>query len=207
MRLSAHGCHVVGLEFAGMPRDSFATQAQFFGGQLMHLIQPGASTVILVGYSSGSALAHELALALQALHSPGSAIREPSIHLLLVDRNPWSPNEPLALPIAGHELGGSNESNDDLDDEEWLHALPQRRLFMRYAPSTTFGGPTALFRIPGRSAPAHVDGVVDIEGATHYDILKNEHFLGECTAYVQIAREHREHETGAGSAPAAARRH
>ena len=51
----------------------------------------------------------------------------------------------------------------------------------------TFVGPTVMFRVPTRSIPSHIprSHVIEIEGATHYDIMFNATFLDACVASIQ----------------------
>ena len=117
--------NVVALDFDAMPRNDFPTQAAFFAGHVKHLVAdfaPGAR-LTLVGYSSGSALAHELALACRPF------LAEAQIQLVLVDRNPWNVDEVLEASSNQAALidaiGRQMDVNGDAPD--W----PQRRIFLR----------------------------------------------------------------------------
>ena len=125
-RLERQRCLVLGLDFAEpMPRNAFRTQAEFFSGQLISRltqVQPDAP-LILLGYSSGTALAHELALVCRGF------VPEARIHLLLVDRNPWNGTEPIEPASCGVQTAANGHTLDG------SHAAGprQRTLLQRFA--------------------------------------------------------------------------
>ena len=166
--LHQRGQHVVGLVFdESTPRDSFQTQASHFSGEVVAFAQLRMCTAcVVVGYSSGSALGHELAMCLQ---------QSLTTHLMLVDRNPWNVTEPIEPPP-----GWAEKLAAGARAPSW----PQAQLMQQYQPLQTFAGDTLAVRTPRRSTPSHVSSSIEVSGATHWDILEQTMFVNACVEAV-----------------------